>query len=161
MYEKHEELRFISFSIATVDHSSGVLAQCTKKPNQTKQKLARELRRAARELCFFPGEYPPFFPNIFMVPCRTHAHRCACGEWVQLHILTHSVRHQPALVSCSWACLCEQWFTAAGCLMWAEQNGTWRVDKLMCYSFLLGRWSGSLKMSGGISLVWHGCLSYS
>lgn len=47
---RSEELTVINFSIANLCHSSGVLAQCPKKPNQANQKSGKELRRVGRAL---------------------------------------------------------------------------------------------------------------
>lgn len=64
---RSEELSIINFSIANLHHSSGVLAQCPKKPNQANQKSGKELRRVGRALWVFFQ----CFPAIFTVVCRT------------------------------------------------------------------------------------------
>lgn len=98
MYEKHEERTFISFSIETTDCPSGILVQCTKNPNQAKQKSAQELRSAVRELCLFLGAYPPFFPNVFTILCSPRP--LPCVWWVSAAAYPY-----PALGTspCSWA----------------------------------------------------------
>lgn len=95
-----------------------------KNPNQPKQKSAKELRRAGRELCFFPRSVFSVLPkhlygSVQDLPLPTTVcvvSECSC-------ITLHSIRHQPVLVSFLWVCLCDQWFTAAGCPMWAERTG--------------------------------------
>lgn len=95
-----------------------------KKSQPTKTKVSQGAKESRKRAMFFPRSVSSvlpkhFYGSVWDLPLPTTVcvvSECSC-------ITLHSVRHQPVLVSCSWVCLCDQRFTAAGCPMWAERTG--------------------------------------
>lgn len=87
MCVRSEALRLISFSIVTLPHSSGILAQCPKKPNKS------DIRQGTKESGKSTMTFPPVLPN--------HVYGCV-QDHSPLPLLMLLCECSSALVQC-WA----------------------------------------------------------